>query len=197
MVGSTRGERLAGRVGLAVSAFEGDRFDEARRILGPIVREAPAYVEGRELYGLALYRLGRWKQAATQLEAFIELTSGSTEQHPVLADCRRALKQYSEVDRLWRELKEASPSSELVAEGRIVAAGALADQGRLADAVRLLSQGFKFPKRPQLHHLRRAYALADLYERSGDLPAARELFNRITHFDDGHLDAEDRLRSLG
>ena len=103
--------------------------------------------EGRELYGLTLYRLGRWKDAARELDAFVELSGGSTEQHPVLADCRRALRQYGEVDRLWEELRESSPSGALVAEGRIVTAGSLADRGDLGGAVRLLAKGFRFPKR--------------------------------------------------
>ena len=196
LVGETRADRLLARIDKAADAYASDRFEEARSILAPIVSEAPDFVESRELYGLTLYRLGRWKLAAQQLEAFVELSGGSTEQHPVLADCRRALKHYGQVDRLWGELKEASPSSELMTEGRIVAAGALADQGKLADAVRLLSQGFRFPKRPGDHHLRRAYALADLYERSGDLPQARMLFERIAHFDDESFDAVDRLRNL-
>lgn len=197
LVGSVRADRLSHRLDLAAEAYGGDRYEEARRILAPIVKEAPEFVPARELYGLSLYRLGRWKQAASQLEAFIDLTNQSTEQHPVLADCRRALKQYGEVERLWRELREASPGPELVNEGRIVAAGALADQGRLGEAVKVLSAGFRFPRSPRPDHLRRAYALADLYERSGDLLQARSMFERVAHFDDGSLDAAERARALG
>src|SRR5690606_16750569 len=122
--------------------------------------------------------LGRWRQAVDELEAFRTLT-GSTEQHPVLADCYRALGDHDRVEVLWRELREASPSAELVTEGRIVAAGSLAGQGRLQGAIRTLAVRWRFPKIPQEHHLRRAYALADLYERAGDVPRARELFGRI------------------
>lgn len=188
---------MSGRISAAADAYAGERYEEARRILSPIVREVPDYIESRELFGLTLYRLGRWKQAVTQLEAFVRLSGHSTEQHPVLADCYRALGKYAEVDRLWRELREASPSPELVNEGRIVAAGALADQGRLNDAIRLLSSGFRFPRKPREYHLRRAYALADLYERSGDVLQARNLFGRVAHFDDGSLDADERLHMLG
>jgi tetratricopeptide (TPR) repeat protein len=195
-VGPRRAERLRRRLGDAATAFARERFGEARSILAPIAREAPDVPEVRELHGLTLYRLGRWREAARELDAFVELSGGSTEQHPVLADCRRALRQYAEVDRLWEELREASPSSELVTEGRIVAAGALADRGELASAIRLLSQGFRFPKRPREHHLRRAYALGDLYERSGDVPQARSLFERISRADPEFLDAADRAASL-
>ena len=149
----------------------------------------------RELYGLSLYRLGRWQEAIVELEAFRTMT-GSTEQHPVLADCYRALGDYDQVQRLWADLREASPSAELVTEGRIVAAGALADQDRLADAIRTLSDGWRFPKRPQEHHLRRAYALADLYERAGDVPRARQLFRRVEAADPGFGDVGQRIRTL-
>jgi tetratricopeptide (TPR) repeat protein len=149
----------------------------------------------RELYGLTLYRLGRWAQAKRELEAFRTQTN-STEQHPVLADCARALGHYAEVEELWEELREASPSAELVAEGRIVAAGALADQGRLDDAITLLEAAAKPTKKPKLHHLRMAYALADLYERAGDLPHARELFGRVAASDADFVDVQARVRAL-
>ncbi len=192
LVGSKRAARLEGRLSEAATAYAAERYPDARRILAPIVAEVPDLAEGRELYGLTLYRLGRWKDAARELDAFVELTGGSTEQHPVLADCRRALGQYGKVDDLWEELRASSPSGALVAEGRIVTAGALADQGKLAEAIALLGKGFKLPKRPSEHHLRRAYALADLYERSGDAPQARLLFAQIARAEPDFLDAAER-----
>ena len=196
LVGAKRAARLEERLSDAATAYAAERYPDARRILAPIVSEVPDLAEGRELYGLTLYRLGRWRDAARELEAFVDLTGGSTEQHPVLADCRRALGQYAAVEQLWEELRVASPSGALVAEGRIVAAGALADQGRLAEAVALLGKGFKLPKRPLDHHLRRAYALADLYERSGDLPQARSLFSQVARAEPDFLDAAERAAGL-
>jgi len=195
-VGARRAKRLEGRLSEAATAFANERHTDARRILAPIVSEVPDLSEARELYGLALYRLGRWKEAAAQLEAFVDLTNGSTEQHPVLEDCHRALRHFSRVDELWRELREASPDASIVAEGRIVAAGALADQGRLADAIRMLAKAMKLPKRPREHHLRQAYALADLYERAGDLPQARSLFGAVAQASPGFLDAAERATAL-
>ena len=85
---------------------------------------------------------------------------------------------------------------ELVAEGRIVAAGALADQGRLPEAIALLQAGIHPTKRARPHHLRMTYALADLYERAGDAPRARELFRRVAASDDEFVDVQARLRAL-
>ena len=114
----------------------------------------------------------------------------------MLADCYRALGSHSKVDELWDELKAASPGAELVTEGRIVEAGSLIDRDRVADAVSLLEQGFSFPKKARPHHLRRAYALADAYERAGDVIRARELFGRVTAYDPDFADARRRERAL-
>jgi hypothetical protein len=40
------------------------------------------------------------------------------------------------------------------------------------------------------------YALADLYERAGDIPRARELFKRIARHDPRFFDAAERVKSL-
>lgn len=196
-VGKERAVRLEGRIEDAARAFAAERYIDSRRILKPIAREVPDSPEVRELYGLTLYRLGKWREAAAQLEAFVGITGGSVEQHPVLADCYRALGRFERVDELWAELREVSPSAELMTEGRIVTAGALADRGRLSDALRLLAKGFKLPARAEEHHLRRAYALADLYERSGDLPQARQLFERIAEVSPDYVDVQDRIANLG
>ncbi len=196
LAGEQRGKSLNRRLNDAAKAFEGERYLEARTKLQPVVKEAPLLPEGRELMGLSLYRLGRWKDAIEQLEVFREL-SGSTEQHPVLADCHRALGRWKDVDALWAELGEASPSGELIVEGRIVYAGSKADQGDLAGAIRVLEQGWRLPKNPRPHHLRRAYALADLYDRVGRAPRARELFKWIAGHDERLADVKARLRALG
>ena len=179
----------------AAKAFERGRYPEARRMLRPIVNEAPDAASARELLGLTHYRLGQWNAAIKELEAFRQLT-GSTEQHPVLADCYRAQKRWARVDELWEELRAASPSADLVAEGRIVAAGALADRGRLTEAIATLEPAVKVVKRPRPHHLRMAYALADLRERSGDIPGARDLFEWIARHDPDLADAADRAAAL-
>lgn len=195
-VGSTRSARVERRLGEAAEHFEAERYADAARILKKLSDEAPTVAAVRELYGLTLYRQGRWTAAARELEAF-RLLSGSTEQHPVLADCYRALRQWPQVEELWGELRASSPSAELVTEGRIVVAGSLADRDRTVEAIDLLQKGWSFPRRPQVHHLRRAYALADLYERIGEVPRARELFRRIAVADPDVADVQVRLRNLG
>ncbi len=196
LVGDVRAKSLHGRLKAASKAFAAERFRDAYDALAPIVREAPELPEGRELMGLVHYRLGQWKKAVYHLERFRAL-SGSTEQHPVLADAYRGLQRWSDVDEIWAELGKASPSAELVAEGRIVVAGAKADQGDLTAAIRVLEQNRPTPKKPQSHHLRRAYALADLYDRAGRAPRARELFKWVARHDPDLADVEARVKALG
>lgn len=193
-LGPAKGSRAAGRVADAAKAFANERLEDARRVLAPIAKEAPGATVVRELLGLTLYQQGRWRPAAKELEAFRELT-GSVDQNPVLADCYRALGRHRDAEALWEELRDSSPGAELVSEGRIVAAGSLADRGRLDDAIRLL-EGAPRGKKARDHHLRTAYALADLRERAGDVSRARELFAWIVGVEPGFADARDRLGNL-
>lgn len=190
---STKG--LTAKLEQAAGLFGAERHRDARKVLLPLVELAPASPDLRELAGLTAYRLERWDEAVKHLEAFRSLTH-STEQHPVLADCYRALGRHDEVDALWLELRADSPSAELVTEGRIVAAGSLADRDDVRGAIDLLGQGFTLPKRAKPHHVRRAYALADLYERAGDVPRARELFTWVRQQESGFADVAERLANL-
>jgi tetratricopeptide (TPR) repeat protein len=193
--GEAQGERVAERLADASYAYERERYGEALRVLQKLRREAPDSPAVIELYGLTLYRLGEWRKAAEQIELFRRLT-GSYDQHPVLADCYRAMGRYKEAEALWDELRRASPGGDLVAEGRIVAAECRADQGDLAGAIKLLRDSLRPVKRAEARHLRQWYALADLYDRSGDLPQARELFERVASVDAEAFDVRGRLRSL-
>lgn len=181
----------------AAVAYNGGREREALRYLRPLLDAYPDAASVRELAGLCQYRIGNYRAAQRELEAFAELTD-STEQHPVLMDCCRAVGQFRRVEELWRELGGASPGSALVDEGRIVMAGALADRGRRDDAIALLERRTKRGGgRPEEHQLRVMYALADLYERAGDLPRARSLFRAVAKADASFADVAERLAALG
>jgi tetratricopeptide (TPR) repeat protein len=195
-VGATRAARLEERLDAARGAFERERYGDARRIVAKLALEAPGAAAVRELHGLTLYRLERWRQAAGELEAYRLLTA-SVDQHPVLADCYRALKRFTAVEELWDELRSVSPSAEVMAEGRIVMAGSMADRGQVAEAIALLEKAPPVTKRLRDHHLRTWYALADLYDRAGDVPRARQMFRRINEIAPGFADVDYRLSGLG
>jgi tetratricopeptide (TPR) repeat protein len=193
--GADKGARLAAKLADATHAYDRERYQEARRILRPLADEVPDAPAVRELHGLVLYRLGQWLPASRQLEAYRELT-GSYDQHPVLADCYRALHRYAEAEALWDDLRLASPDGDLVAEGRIVAAGCRSDQGDLPGAIALLEKTARRVEHPKDRHLRQWYTLADLYERAGDIPRARELFGRIARAEPDAFDVGARLRAV-
>lgn len=183
------------RLEQAEIAYEQEDYRKAWRALDGLSKEAPQVPEVREIAGLTLYRLGRWAPAAVELEALRTLT-GRIDFHPVLADCHRAERRWADVDELWAELRASDASAAVKAEGRIVAAGALGDRGELTEAVRLLSSGFQLPRRAKEHHLRQAYALADLCERAGEIPRARQLFGWLIEQDELYVDVAERLAAL-
>ncbi|MXZ77903.1 MAG: hypothetical protein F4Z06_06445 [Acidimicrobiia bacterium] len=194
-VGQRMAVTLRQRLERAEDAYEQEDYRRAWRSLDGMTKEAPKVPEIRELAGLTLYRLGRWDLAARELEANRELT-GRTDLHPVLADCYRAQRRWTDVELIWAELRASGESSAVLAEGRIVAAGALGDRGELIEAVRLLSADFQLPRRAKEHHLRQAYALADLCERAGEIPRARELFGWLRDQDELYVDVAERLEAL-
>jgi tetratricopeptide (TPR) repeat protein len=196
--------RIAGRnargaqeqLARAAELFTAGREREAMRLLRPLRDAYPDASAVRELTGLCHYRLGQYPAATKELEAFVDL-SNSVEQHPVLMDCYRAQGKWRRVEELWEELRVASPSPALVTEGRIVLAGSRADRGRINEAIATLDKGTAKPSVVRDHHLRQWYALADLYERSGDVPASRQLFLRIRRHDGAFADVAERLAALG
>jgi hypothetical protein len=195
VAGPSRSRQVEQALADAARAYERDRYQDARRILKSLAERFPGSAAVRELHGLTLYRMGRWADAIKELEAFRALT-GSYDPHPVLADCHRALRRWKKVEALWEELRKASPGGEVVAEGRIVMAGALADRGDVQGAIALLQKARTDVKRPKLHHLRLWYALADLYERAGEIPRARELFRGLLKHDREFADVAERLAGL-
>ncbi|MGD0084122.1 MAG: tetratricopeptide repeat protein [Acidimicrobiales bacterium] len=186
---------LERRLGNAAMAYERDRYSDALSAIKPVLDAAPTSPAARELHGLILYRMGRWRAAAKELREFHRLT-GSFDQHPVIADCERAMGHPAKVRELWDELRREGVDREVLVEGRLVMAGTLADQGELSEAIDLLRSEAKSRKHADLSHLRQWYALADLYEQAGDLPRARDLFARVAHQAPDVLDAPERLAAL-
>jgi len=190
-------DRAIERLARALHAFEAHRYSEARKLIMPLLSQVVGLAIVHEVAGLSMYRLGRWQDAADQLEIARGIKPAEVVNHPVLADCYRALRRYEKVTELWESMKLMSPPAGLLAEGRIVAAGALADQGELQSAVRMMTHGTSDPHKVQEHHLREWYVLADLYDRAGDVATARRLFVKIQNSEPKFADVADRLNTLG
>jgi len=189
-------ERMIGRLAQAQDALDRDRLDEARRLIASVLKAVPGIAAVHEVSGLVAYRSGRWRQAVRELETAQELTPNIA-LVPVLADSYRALGRWSDVERLWRQVREASPAHEVLAEARMVAAGALADQGDLAGALATMARVPADPKRVRDHHLRQWYVLGDLHDRAGNALEAARWFERVARQDPDFVDVAARLRSLG
>ena len=195
---STLRPRISERMAAGIGAYERERYRDASRILKTVVDAIPNAPSARELVALSQYQLGFWKAALPNLEAFAALT-GSVDMHPVRMDCHRALGRPKKVEALWDEVRRGSPDPEVLTEGRLVLAGTRADNGDLTGAINLLVEAGagRLVRNPADRHLRQWYVLADLTERSGELPRARELFLRIAAVDPDAYDVADRLESLG
>jgi tetratricopeptide (TPR) repeat protein len=191
-------ERLVERAESAYGAYERGRYQDALRAIKPVAEETPGVAAVRELAGLASYRAAKWRDALRHLQAFAVLTD-SAEHLPILMDCQRALRKPKKVAELWTELRQSSPEPDVLAEGRIVAAASLAESGDLQGAIAMLAGAgaLKALRNPSNRHVRQWYLLADLYERAGDVPKARELFERVLKVDREAYDVMDRLAGLG
>jgi tetratricopeptide (TPR) repeat protein len=191
-------ERLVEKAESAYGAYERGRYQDSSRAIKLVAEECPGVASVRELAGLAAYRSGKWREALKHLQAFSAL-SDSAEHLPVLMDCQRALRKPKKVADLWSELRQSSPDPDVLAEGRIVAAASLAETGDLQGAISMLATAgaSKALRNPSNRHVRQWYLLGDLYERAGDVPRARELFERVLKVDREAYDVVDRLVGLG
>ena len=164
---------------------------KARSLLRPLAEQAPTAASVRELLGLTYYRL-RPLEAGGDRAWASPAPSGSTEQNPVLADRYRVLGRHAR-RRALEELRAASPGAALVAEGRIVHAGSLAHQGRPPDAIVVLgARPSARPSDPRSTTCGSPTPPADLYERAGDVPRARQLFGIVAAADPELADVEAR-----
>ena len=181
--------------GEAAGAFASGNLERAIQLGEQSKHMALRAASVRELLGLALYRAGRWQEAARELSAFRRIT-GTAEQNPVLADCYRAMGKPQRALELCDEIDAKRVSPDVFFEGQIVAAGALADMGRLDQAIARLEALDLQPKVAESHHQRAWYALADLLERNARFTQAREWFEAVAATDPDSTDAPERARRL-
>ncbi|HEX2050635.1 MAG TPA: CDC27 family protein [Actinomycetota bacterium] len=191
-----KGDVLVQVMADAAAAFAAGDYRDAIRLADQGKHLALRAATVRELLGLALYRAGRWRDAARELAAFRRL-SGTVEQNPVLADCYRALGRPERALELCDELQGRAVAPGIAYEGAIVAAGALVDLGRHDDAVARLEALDLDPEVAEEHHVRAWYVLGDLLERRGRFTQARELFEAVAGVDDELTDAAERAARLG
>ena len=196
-LGTRASVRALKRYDAALQAFEAHRYEDARKILNPMAKEYTGVSAVHEMLGLCLYRGGQWKRALTELETAVSLNPDWIFNHAVIEDCHRALGNHQMVEKYWRELAEASPHPELLAEGRIVMAGSLSDRKLFEEAHALMEKAAGDMKRPSEYHLRQWFVIADIYDKQGNVIQARQFFERIALHDRQFVDVAERLATLG
>jgi hypothetical protein len=158
-------------------------------------RLAPRSGAVRELYGVALYRSGRYRDALRELQAYRRMT-GRLDQNHLIADSYRGLGMPDKAVPVAVEAVRSRLREEPRAEAAIVGASALADLGRYDEALGLLRG---FPGRrdeAEPWELRVWYVAGDVLERSGRKSEAAEEFRRVVRYDAGAFDAAERLAAL-
>jgi thioredoxin-like negative regulator of GroEL len=108
-LGGPRGTKFYEQLVRAAEALASDREKDALRLLRPLRAAMPQSATVHEQMGIALYRSGRYDQAAEELEAYVAMC-GAVDQHPALMDCYRALKQWKRVETLWDEIGKSAAS---------------------------------------------------------------------------------------
>jgi tetratricopeptide (TPR) repeat protein len=158
-------------------------------------RLAPRSGAVRELYGVALYRTGRYRDALRELQAYRRMT-GRLDQNHLMADSYRGLGMPDKAVPVAVEAVRSRLREEPRAEAAIVGASALADLGRYDEALGLL-RGFP-GRRDEADpwELRVWYVAGDVLQRAGRPSEAAEEFRRVVRYDAGAFDAAERLAAL-
>lgn len=150
----------------------------------------------REVYGLALYGVGRWNEALAELKAYKRMTGGVDQNH-LIADCLRAVGKPAETVPLADEvLRTKKVGNEVKAEAVIVAASALADQGRYAEALAYLGRARTREDVAEGYTLRLWYVKGDILEKAGRPEEAATEFRKILRHDSAAFDVAERLSQL-
>jgi len=184
------------RLGRAIELLDRDDPKGAAAEAEKAKALAPGSGAVREVLGLAMYGLGRWQEALTELKAYKRI-SGRTDQNHLIADSLRGLGRPKEAVPLAEEvLRVKGVPNEAKAEAVIVAASALADQGRFAEALAFLARAKTRDDRSEGYTLRLWYVKGDILAKAGRKQEAAEEFRRIMQHDPSAYDAAERLAEV-
>ena len=145
---------------------------------------------------MALYRLERYREALTELQAYRRM-SGRADQNHLIADCLRAVGRPEKAVELAEEaLASRSVPLASKAEAVIVAASALADLGRFEQALGLLRRVRTREDVASPEVLRVWYVTGSILERAGRSAEAEREFRKILRHDPAAFDVAERVAQL-
>jgi len=179
----------------AVLALSDEDAEAALPAARAAKRAAPRSAAVRELLGIALYQMGEYRAARTELAA-AQRISGEADLTAILADVERATGRPQQALELFQNADRSRMSPDAAAELLIVAASAYGDLGQPGAGVALIRRNARWPAQLADHHLRLAYAEGALAEQARDLEGARHAFTRVVRTDPAFFDAAERLERL-
>lgn len=158
---------------------------------------APRSASVREVLGMALYQLERFREALTEMQAYRRM-SGRPDQNHIIADCLRSVGRSDRAVPLAEEALGARgiPLAAKV-EAVIVAASALADQEKFDQALGLLRRVRTRDDVAGDEVIRVWYVTGDILARAGRPAEAAREFKKILRHDPGAYDVAERAAQLG
>ncbi len=165
----------------AAEAFSSGDYQSAVRNAEKVKAVAARDEAARELLALALYRMGRWRRALSELR-HLRRMSGDPLHVPVELDCLRALGRGGDVDRLWEELADWEPAPEVRKEAAVVYASHLLDEGRPREAWKVIDPK-RLPRKAGESDLRQWYVAARVALELGDRATSRQLLDAVSNRD--------------
>lgn len=157
---------------------------------------APRAPAVREVLGLGLYRLERFGEALSEMQAYRRMSGRADENH-IIADCLRALGRPDRTVALAEEaLASRGVSLAAKAEAVIVAASALADQDRFDQALGLLRRIRTREDVAGPEVIRVWYVTGSILERAGRPEDALREFRKILRHDPSAYDTAERAAQL-
>ncbi|MGZ8626535.1 MAG: tetratricopeptide repeat protein [Actinomycetota bacterium] len=191
-----RGEDAIGRLERAIELLEREDARGAASEAQKAKELAPRSAAVREVLGLALYQLERYREALTEMQAYRRM-SGRADQNHIIADCLRAVNRPDRAVPLAEEAL-ASRGVPLPAktEAVIVAASALSDLGKFDQALGLLRRIRTRDDVAGPEVLRVWYVTADILQKAGRPNEASREFRKILRHDASAYDVAERLAQL-
>ena len=191
-----KAEAAIGRLERAVELMEREDARGAATEAQGAKDLAPRSASVREVLGLALYRLGRFREALTEMQAYRRI-SGRADQNHIIADCLRAVDRPDRAVPLAEEAL-AARGVPLAAktEAVIVAASALADQGKFDQALGLLRRIRTRADVAGPEVIRVWYVTGDILARAGRPQEAVREFRKILRHDAAAYDVAERVAQL-
>jgi tetratricopeptide (TPR) repeat protein len=189
-------EAAIARLERAVELLERDDAKGAAAEAQKAKELAPRSAAVREVFGLALYGLERYREALTEMQAYRRM-SGRPDENHIIADCLRAVGRPDRAVPLAEEAL-ASRGVPLPAktEAVIVAASALADQGKFDQALGLLRRVRTRDDVAGPEVIRVWYVTGDILARGGRPQEAAREFRKILRHDAAAYDVAERLAQL-